>query len=110
VPADDLCQLRDLLARWAERQALIRRVHVVGARARGMQAADSRLELVIELDARADPVEDAPAVARWQHQLGSVLPVAVNLQVFTATAAPALREALRVANICAYERVERGLP
>ena len=105
----DLGQLRTLLVRWAGRQALIRRVHVVGARARGLQPADSRLELVIELDSRADPAEDTQAMAGWQRQLDSAVPMAVTLRVFSAGEDQPLREALRVANICIYERCDRGL-
>jgi len=100
----DFGQLRELLARWARRQALIRRVHVVGGRARGVHQQDDALELVIELDARADLADDAGAIARWHGQLASALPMAVNIALFTASDRDQLREVLRAANICVYER------
>ena len=104
----DVGELRQLLARWASRQPLIARVHVVGDRARGVADRGAAVELVVEVDGHARGAEDAAAIARWQGQLASALPVPVTIDICTGQAAARAHAALRRAHICAYERVARA--
>lgn len=105
----DLGDLRQLLARWAGRQSLVRRVHVIGTHARGAPTLGAPLHLVIELDPRVDWQQDAAAIQRWQTQLGSALPVPVVLTLHADTDAAQLRAALHEANVCVFERRQRDV-
>lgn len=100
----DFGALRQLVVRFAQRQQNVRRIHVIGALARGERRPEDPLEVLIELDDDLSPAEGAATLARWQDRLGSVLPMPVRLRVLGHAERARVRETLRVANVCVYER------
>ena len=105
----DLGTLRQLIVHFAQRQQNVRRIHVIGALARGERFSGEALEILIELDDDLGPAEGTAIRSRWQGRLASVLPMPVRLHLLGQTERVRVREALRVANICLYERTGERL-
>jgi len=114
-----LAQIVSIVAAWAVKHPLVGKAWVFGSRARGEERDDSDIDIAIELDlSEAEGADESGGMATWmfecgswRSELGSLLPLPIDLQQFMGAKTPIIRSAIKRSGVLAHrKRGFRGKP
>jgi predicted nucleotidyltransferase len=102
-----LIELMPVVSSWACKQRLIDRVYFFGSRVRGKHKPDSDLDIAVQM-IYSDP---DTALAHWFFEsdawvshLSGILPIKVDLQLFTHSITPTISAGIQESSLLVYQR------
>lgn len=105
-------EIARVLAEWAERKPLVKRVFIFGSRVRGDHKADSDIDIAVELDAveyqRSDESGGLDtwihAKQRWKEELQTLIPNKVQLELWSQNMTPTIDKGLAQSSQLVYDK------
>jgi predicted nucleotidyltransferase len=108
----DIEEIVKLLAGWARRHSLVKRVYIFGSRVRGDNRSDSDIDIAIELDPEEFQGSDESnglatwmfEKAAWKEELQELIPHKVQLERYHEDQTPTVRKGIAQSSKLVYEK------